>query len=105
METAALELGITKCGSLNSAASVLKHKMIKDWNLVLDTRCRDRDGRRGNGRQGGRKYTMVNNDVPWDYMAHVFYHPDLKKGLPGLRQGKLGKLTEKEKKACLPKLS
>ena len=71
----------------------------------MDTRCIDIDGIHGNGRQSGRKYSMVGNDVPWDYMAHVFYHPDLKEKLPGLRQGKLRKLTEKEKKACLPKLS
>ena len=104
METAAFKLDITKCGTC-SAASVLKNKMIHDWNFVLDERCMDRDGNRGNGRQYGKAYTMVNNDVPWDYMAHVFYHPDLKKELPELRQGALRQLSEKEKKACLPKLS
>lgn len=73
--------------------------------FVLDTRCRDRDGNHGNGRQYSKAYSMVGNDVPWDYMAHVFYHPDLKKELPGLRKGKLRQLNEEEKKACLPKLS
>jgi hypothetical protein len=105
METAALELGITKYGPQGSAATVLKTRMIHDWNLVLDTRCTDRDGLHGNGRQNGKAYSMVDNDVPWDYMAHVFYHPDLKKELPGLRKGKLRQLNEEEKKACLPKLS
>ena len=71
--------------------------------FVMNEQCKDRDGLHGNSRQNGKAVCMVGNDVPWGYMTHIFYHPDLKNGLPELGQGKLRQLTEEEKKDCLPK--